>query len=88
MVGGFVLMKDKCQHLAFDASLEVGMICRNHCFANGLIMRAVGDRMIVAPPLVITKAQIDEMVGLIQRCLDATLQELETLGYMDIKAVA
>ena len=88
MVGGFVLMKDKCQHLAFDASLEVGMICRNHCFANGLIMRAVGDRMIVAPPLVMTKAQIDEMVSLIQRCLDATLQELETLGYMDIKAVA
>ena len=26
-------------------------------------MRAVGDRMIVAPPLVITRAQIDEMIG-------------------------
>ncbi|MEQ1667062.1 MAG: aspartate aminotransferase family protein [Sulfuriferula sp.] len=83
MVGGFVLMKDKSQHLAFDDALEVGMICRNHCFANGLIMRAVGDRMIVAPPLVITKAQIDEMVGLIQLCLNATLQELERLGYME-----
>ena len=31
--------------------------------ATALIMRAVGDRMIVAPPLVITRAQIDEMVG-------------------------
>ncbi|MFA5171107.1 MAG: aspartate aminotransferase family protein [Sulfuriferula sp.] len=88
MVGAFVLMKDKTRHLAFDESLEVGMICRNHCFANGLIMRAVGDRMIIAPPLVMTKAQIDEMIGLIQLCLNATLHELETLGYMDAKAVA
>ncbi len=87
MVGAFVLMKDKAKHLAFDESLEVGMICRNHCFANGLIMRAVGDRMIIAPPLVMTKAQIDEMIGLIQLCLNATLHELETLGYMDVKAV-
>jgi putrescine---pyruvate transaminase len=39
------------------------MICRNHCFSSGLIMRAVGDRMIIAPPLVITKVQIDEMMA-------------------------
>ena len=29
-------------------ALEVGMVCRGHCFGNGLIMRAVGDRMIIA----------------------------------------
>jgi len=53
------------------------MICRGHCFANGLIMRAVGDRMIIAPPLIITRAQIDEMAGLIRLCLDATLRDLQ-----------
>jgi putrescine aminotransferase len=61
---------------AFASDLEVGMICRKYCFANGLIMRAVGDRMIVAPPLVMTRTQIDEMMGLIRRCLDQTLVEL------------
>ncbi len=61
---------------AFASDLEVGMICRKYCFANGLIMRAVGDRMIVAPPLVMTRTQIDEMMGLIRRCLDQTLAEL------------
>lgn len=79
LVAGFVLMKDKVNHVHFDEDLGVGMICRGHCFANGLIMRAVGDRMIIAPPLVITKAQIDEMVTLILRCLDATLVDLKKL---------
>lgn len=60
----------------FDPQLGVGMICRGHCFGNGLIMRAVGDRMIIAPPLVMTRAQIDEMMGLIRLCLDRTLADL------------
>ncbi|MEJ6004189.1 aspartate aminotransferase family protein [Paucibacter sp. AS339] len=64
----------------FDPALEVGMMCRAHCFGNGLIMRAVGDRMIVAPPLVMTRPQIDEMVALIRRCLDLTQEELMRRG--------
>jgi putrescine aminotransferase len=82
LVAGFVLMKDKEKHVQFDEELGVGMICRGHCFANGLIMRAVGDRMIIAPPLVITKAEIDEMVRLIEKCLDATLVDLKNKGIM------
>ena len=66
----------------FDESLSVGMVCRGHCFANGLIMRAVGDRMIIAPPLVITRAQIDEMAALIRRCLDLTLQDCQRQGWV------
>ena len=64
----------------FDPALEVGMMCRAHCFANGLVMRAVGDRMIIAPPLVITRAQVDELMGLIHRCLDLTVTELRAKG--------
>lgn len=60
----------------FDPAREVGMLCRGHMFANGIIMRAVGDRMIIAPPLVITQAEIDEMIMLIRQSLDATLAEL------------
>ena len=66
----------------FDSDLEVGMICRGHMFGNGMIMRAVGDRMIIAPPLVTTVTQIDEMVNLIRHCLDATLEDLKQRGLM------
>ena len=38
--------------------------------------------MIVAPPLVITHAQIDEMVALTTRCLDLTLADVRRNGWM------
>ncbi|WP_322469838.1 aspartate aminotransferase family protein [Hydrogenophaga sp. SNF1] len=79
-VAGLVLVKDKASRAMYDPDLAVGMMCRAHCFRNGLIMRAVGDRMIIAPPLVMTREQIDEMVALIQRCLDDTLTELRQKG--------
>jgi putrescine aminotransferase len=64
----------------FDSGDEVGMICRGHMFGNGMIMRAVGDRMIIAPPLITSVAQIDEMVALIRQCLDATYADLKQRG--------
>jgi putrescine---pyruvate transaminase len=79
-VAGLVIVKNKATREMFDPSLSVGMICRNFCFNNGLIMRAVGDRMIIAPPLVMTNADIDDMMRLIQRALDLTLQELRNKG--------
>ena len=79
-VGGITLVKNKATLEAFDADLGVGMMCRGHCFKNGLIMRAVGDRMIIAPPLVMTREQVDELIALIQRCLDATLDDLRSAG--------
>ena len=41
---------------------SVGAQCRDLSIANGLVMRSIGDAMIVAPPLVISKAQIDELI--------------------------
>lgn len=82
LMGALQLVRSKASGEAFPAELEVGMACRGHCFGNGVIMRAVGDRMIVAPPLVITRAQIDEMCGLIRRCLDLTLADARRHGWL------
>jgi putrescine aminotransferase len=82
MMGALQIVRDKKSGALFDSKLEVGMLCRAHCFGNGLIMRAVGDRMIVAPPLVMTLAQIDDMAALIRRCLDLTHQELKARGWL------
>jgi putrescine---pyruvate transaminase len=82
LMGAILLVKDKSTLETFPADLSIGMVCRGHCFGNGLIMRAVGNRMIIAPPLVITRAQIDEMVALIRRCLDLTLADARREGWM------
>jgi len=82
LMGAILLAKDKATGTPFPESLEIGMVCRGHCFREGLIMRAVGDRMIIAPPLVITRTQIDEMMGLIRRCLDLTLADAKAGGWL------
>jgi putrescine aminotransferase len=79
---GLVLVKNKQTNERFSGDLGVGMVCRGHCFGNGLIMRAVGDRMIIAPPLTMTHAQIDEMMALIVKCLDLTYVEVQKNGWL------
>ncbi|MCX7241209.1 MAG: aspartate aminotransferase family protein [Burkholderiales bacterium] len=81
-VGGMVLVKNKQTRETFNPDLGVGMVCRGHCFGNGLIMRAVGDRMIIAPPLTMTHAQIDEMMALIVKCLDLTYADAQSKGWL------
>ena len=85
-VAGLNLVKRKAENVhyqvRFDPAQGVGMLCRAHMFNTGIIMRAVGDRMIIAPPLVMTHAQIDEMVALIRRALDLTLEEVRQRGLL------
>jgi putrescine aminotransferase len=83
LMGAILLLKDPARALPFPDEVEIGMVCRGHCFREGLIMRAVGNRMIIAPPLVITRAQIDEMMALIRRCLDLTLADARAAGWLD-----
>ena len=48
----------------FDKDLKMGECCRNLAIEQGLVMRAVGDTLIIAPPLVITRSEVDELVGI------------------------
>ena len=75
MLGALELVADKKSRQRF-AQPGVGMLCREHCFNKGLVMRAVGDSMIISPPLVISEAEIDELIDKVQHCLDATARDL------------
>jgi len=61
-------------HERFDSSLRVGEQTRDLCIEHGLVMRAVGDTMIVAPPLVCTPAEIDELLEKADRVLTLIAQ--------------
>ncbi|HEX7035659.1 MAG TPA: aspartate aminotransferase family protein [Pseudomonadales bacterium] len=60
----------------FDSALNAGERCRDMCIEHGLVMRAVRDTMIVAPPLVITTAEIDELLEKADRVLTALARDL------------
>ncbi|NMZ66308.1 aspartate aminotransferase family protein [Pseudomonas oryzihabitans] len=78
MVAALELVRDKKTRSRYEGG--AGMLCREHCFRNGLVMRAVGDTMIIAPPLVITPESIDELVTLARLSLDQTHELLRQRG--------
>jgi putrescine aminotransferase len=78
MMASLPLTPDKETRASFAADKgTVGYICREHCFANNLVMRHVGDRMIISPPLVITPEEIDIFAKRAKAALDATYSELQ-----------
>ena len=83
LMGSLALTPHKDSRAAFAADKgTAGLICREHCFANGLVMRHVGDRMVISPPLVITKAEVDRLIDRARRALDQAHAQLTEEGLM------
>ncbi len=82
MLGALELVKSKQPRTWFDPRGKVGERCRDNAIRNGLVMRATRDTMIIAPPLIITTDQIDELVDKARRTLDQTLLELRRDGWL------
>jgi putrescine aminotransferase len=76
LLGAIELVKDKATRERFPDKGTVGTLCRDLCVANGLVMRAVGDTMIMSPPLIISRAEIDELVDKAWKVLDLVAEQL------------
>ncbi len=83
LMGSIALTPDKVSRAAFAGGPgTAGLICRERCFANNLVMRHVGDRMIICPPLPITTAEIDIFQERAHRALDETYARLKDEGLL------
>ena len=81
MMGSLALTPDKANRAKFlSPSGTVGYFCRECCFANNLIMRHVGDRMIISPPLIIDKEQIDILIERAWKSLDEGMSKVKEKG--------
>jgi putrescine aminotransferase len=76
MLAALELVEDKIQRRGFPPARGVGTICRDHCFNNGLVMRAIRDTMVLAPPLIITEDEIEELLAKAKLCIDLTAHDL------------
>ncbi len=83
MMASLALTPDKDSRARFASDPgTVGYICREFSFGNNLVMRHVNDRMIIAPPLVITHADIDELITRARKTLDQTHAHLTSEGML------
>ena len=77
LIGAIELSNDKAKRGRFAKPGRVGSMCRDNCIRNGLIMRACWDTMVLSPPLVISRQEIDKIVQLARVALDATYAEVK-----------
>ena len=78
LIAGIELVEDKRTRKLFDAELNIGIKCRNISTRRGLVMRAIGDSMVLSPPLITTRSQIDDIIRIAFETLDETMSVLKS----------
>ena len=76
LMGAIEIVKDKQSRERFDGDGDAAVVVRDHAIANGMMMRATGDTMIMSPPLIWTKDTIDMAADRILRALDLAAADL------------
>ena len=83
MMGSIALTPHKESRAKFASEAgTVGYITRERCFANNLVMRHVGDRMIISPPLVMTRNEADILIERARRSLDEAYRQIKDEGLL------
>lgn len=78
LIGALELVKRKEPMQRFDDKQGAGTLCRDFLVNNGLVMRAVGDTIVMAPPFVLSHAEADELIEKAWKCLDLTHKALSS----------
>ena len=73
MLAALEIVEDKNNYKRFENSKEVVTRCRDYCYDNGLVMRAIVNKMVIAPPLICSNEHIDEIIEKVWKCLSLLL---------------
>lgn len=76
LIAGVELVIDKAKKTALELPGQLGGLVGKELQDLGVISRNIGDTMAFCPPLIITKAQVDELVDKFKLALDATHKKL------------
>lgn len=72
MLGCLELVRDAPTRARLEAQHNAGLVCRDAAVNSGLMVRAVKDSIISAPPLVCTKEELDLLFERLLQALDHT----------------
>jgi putrescine---pyruvate transaminase len=76
LLGAIEIVADKQSRVRFTEKQGAAFIVRDEAIKNGMMMRAVGDTMILSPPLIWTRETIDLAIGRILKALDGAARIL------------
>jgi 4-aminobutyrate--pyruvate transaminase len=76
LLGAVELVSDKQTRGRFSPEGRAGTVCRDHCVKQNVVSRAVRDTMVVSPPLIITRKEIDELVARLGKAIDLAAKDL------------
>lgn len=76
LLGAVELIQDKARHILFDPPGVVAAVCRENLRERGIIVRAVRDTLLIAPPFVVTHDQVDDIVDTLEAALEYIRKEL------------
>ncbi len=80
LIGAVEIVREPGTNLRFlDDEGNAGPIVRDICIRNGLMVRAIRDTIVCCPPLIISHAEIDQLVDIIRRSLDEAEPTLRAL---------
>jgi adenosylmethionine-8-amino-7-oxononanoate aminotransferase len=73
-----VISRDSQDPLLLD--YEIGSRIDKHCQALGLLARPLINMCVLSPPLIITKAQIDDLVGMLRGGIERAMADVRGEG--------
>ena len=76
LIAGAELMADKASKTPFPPERKAGPIVEKACLENGLIVRAIGDRIAFTPPLIISDKEIVELFRRFRIGLDTAYERM------------
>lgn len=80
LIGAVELVQQRSPRLLFDPPGIVGAVVRNQMQQRGVILRAVRDALVIAPPFVVSHAEIDRVVDTLRAVLDGVTREIEVVA--------
>jgi len=80
LIAAVEIVRDRERRAAFPEAMKVPWRVRQAALARGVILRASGDLIAICPPFVVTREQIDAIVGALDEAIAEVASELERSG--------
>ena len=80
LLGAVECVADRQAREPSELDQKLGPRIDRHCNELGLIVRPLVNMCVISPPLVITKPQIDDLVAILRKGIEATQKDLRAEG--------